>query len=176
MTDTTIPNHRATKIDTLIAVHNQVVKAVCQHYHSPFGTDGTANAALITSPDSSDIATSKVLAKELADDLALHAADTSKHSEASTVACAAYTSSPGAPADLTEVQNIANELKTDLTAHIINATPHRFANLSTAHTALLAATAAATNQGTADTLLNVLKKVLNDHDRNGAQGIVLAAG
>src|SRR5688500_8320487 len=68
-----------------------------------------AQRDLLTSAGSSSLATSAALAKALADAIVAHGADTDLHASAETIAIAAYASDPALPADLTEVQNNANE-------------------------------------------------------------------
>lgn len=137
----------------------------CPHY-SPSG-------ALVSTPDSSSIGTSKTLAKALALAVVAHGADTGIHAEADTIAsAAAWASAPAEPADLTEVMAIANELFTDINAHVASAAKHRgLHGAFSATTGALAAhaitTTAATNQGTADALLNAIKAFLNFHTKAG---------
>ncbi len=177
MGDLRVADLNATKLAACVAVTNQQTQAlgamgVVPHYSSPFDSTGAVRT-LITSADASSLATSKTLAKEIADDLAAHAADTDKHSAASTVANAAYASSPAEPADLTEVQNILNEAKADFNTHIANATPHRGVTGAGKATIGTVSTADASDQDTANTLANALKAAINAHDRAGAQTIVL---
>ncbi len=179
MANLKVRNLPSEKQDALINVMNQQAQAlgtmgVCPHYHSPFGADGSVTA-LVTTADASDLDTSKALAKALADALLAHAADTEKHSAASVVACAAYASSPGLPADLTEVQNILNEVKADFNTHIASTTVHRGAGGQGKATVTTISTADATNQGTANTLANAIKVALNAHDSAGCQTIEVVA-
>jgi hypothetical protein len=96
---------------------------ITQHYQEAVAAD------LETTTVASDLATSKTLAKALADALSAHALLTTKHSAASTVDNSAHTSSPSVPANLAEVIAVANELKADLLGHLQNGTPHRAAAL-----------------------------------------------
>lgn len=123
---------------------------------------------LVTTPNSSSLATSKTLAKALADAFADHGADTDLHVAADATLgtlAAAYTSTPDEPADLTEVQNILNELKAELNLHIPLAASHRgVAGRSGGVAAMTLITIAdATNQATADALANELKACFNRH-------------
>jgi hypothetical protein len=168
------------KTTALIAVHNQTVQAlgaqgVIPHYCSPFTATGAARE-LVSTTDASDLATSKTLAKALALALIAHGADTDAHSTADTIAIAAWASAPAEPADLTEVQNVLNEVKADFNTHIANATPHRGVGGQgkTAVTVVISTTDAS-NQGTANTLANAIKVALNAHDRAGIQAIDLVA-
>lgn len=163
------------KVDAAIAQGNQLAQAlgamgVCPHYSSPFDATGAVRA-LITTADASDLDTSKALAKAIADALLAHAADTDQHSAASTVANAAYASTPELPADLTEVQNILNEAKADFNTHIANATVHRGVGGQGKATITAISTTDASNQGTANTLANAIKAAINEHDRAGIQTV-----
>lgn len=126
----------------------------------------------VTTADASDLATSKALAKSLADAFFAHANDATLHpavdSGMGTLA-AAYASTPALPADLTEVQNIANELKTDLNAHIPHTTAHRTRAAQSGGIAAftLVTTANASDQATSNALLNELKAAFNRHVRLG---------
>jgi hypothetical protein len=167
------------KQDALIAVHNQTIQAlggqgVLPHYSSPFTSTGAVRA-LVTTADASDLDTSKALAKALADALTSHGTDTDAHSASSAIACAAYTSSPALPADLTEVQNILNEVKADFNTHIASTTVHRGAGGQGKASMLTITTTDASNQGTANTLANAIKVALNAHDAAGAQSIDVVA-
>lgn len=167
-----IPNY---KLGAVVKVVNQQTQAlgtmgVLPHYHSPFGADGTVTA-LVTAANASDLATSKTLAKALADALVAHGASTDKHSAADVIAIAAYASSPAEPANLTEVQNVLNEVKADFNTHIANATPHRGVGGAGRATIATVTTADASDQTTANALANALKAALNAHDSAGAQTI-----
>lgn len=133
---------------------------------------------LITTADASDLATSKALAKALALWIPLHGADTDVHTAADVIAtAAAWTSAPDDPADLTEVQNILNELKADWNGHIADASAHRgvFAPIdgNGVLTPQAITTADATNQGTANALANAIKAYCNNHAESANQDIQL---
>jgi hypothetical protein len=126
---------------------------------------------LVTAATSTDLATSKTLAKAIADAHVLHGLDAEVHSAADAALNlpAAFTSSPSEPADLAEVGAIANELKDDINLHVANATPHRGVGGQAAITVLQVTTADYTStQAEADTLLNALKAAYNLHVKMGA--------
>ncbi len=180
MTAKSVKNLPQYKADALIDAHNQVVAClgsmgVAPHYSSPFSSTGALRAARVTTADASTLGTSKTLAKALAVALTAHGADTDMHASADTIACAAWASTPAEPADLTEVQNMANELKADFNTHIASATYHRAAG--SAYSAVLAtiSTTDATNQGTANTLLNAIKVALNLHAQAELQSLTVVA-
>ncbi len=141
------------------------------------------SAQLISTPDASDLATSKTLAKALAVAIPAHAVDTECHSAADSSSAAtqaaAWASATAEPADLTEVQNIANELKTDINAHVANATPHRSkwgtAGVDGAITVKAITTATATDQSTANALLNAIKNFYNLHIKSAASEIEIVS-
>ena len=135
-------------------------------------------AHLITTPDASALDSSKALAMALALAIPLHGADAKAHVAADVIAqAAAWTSAPALPADLTEVQNILNELKTDLNTHVAASAPHRNVwgtpGVNGAITAKAITTANASDQGTANALANALKAFLNAHIKAGAASIEL---
>jgi len=132
----------------------------------------------VDTADSSSLATSKTLAKALADAFAAHGADTDLHVAADATLgtlAAAYASTPNEPADLTEVQDIANELKTELNLHIALAASHLAIGGRSAGVAALTlvTTTDAINQGTADALLNELKACFNRHASLGMPDFVV---
>lgn len=144
---------------------------------------GTGNLAhhkqddLITTADASDLATSKTLAKALALWIPLHGADTEVHTVADVIAtAAAWTSAPDEPANLTEVQNVLNELKTDWNGHITDASAHRGVVAVIDGDGVLTpqaiTTADATDQSTANALANALKSYCNNHAKSWAPDIV----
>lgn len=79
----------------------------------------SAAVAGITAADATDLATSKTLAKAIADYLAAHDDDAVMHNAADTgnLACAAYASTPAEPADLAEVNAMYLEMSGDWAAH-----------------------------------------------------------
>lgn len=164
------------KLEALISVANQQSRALgaygaLPHYAPNLGADGEPED-LVTAPDASNLATSQELARDLALALEAHGADTEAHSSADTIAIAAWTSRPDVPVNLDEVEAVLNEVKTDFNTHIANATPHRAVGAAGRLAAAAAiATADATDQGTANTLANVLKGALNAHAAAGAQDI-----
>lgn len=167
------------RVAACIEVTNQITQAlgsmgVLPHYSSPFDSTGAVRT-LVTAADASNLATSKTLAKALADALIAHGASTDKHSAADSIQIAAYASSPAEPADLTEVQAVLNEVKSKFNTHIANATPHRGVGGAGKATIGTVTTADATDQTTANTLANALKAALNAHDRAGAQTISVVA-
>jgi hypothetical protein len=137
----------------------------CPHY--------APNGALVSTADASDLATSKALAWALALAVPAHGADTGIHAAADVIPlAAAWTAYPLVPADLTEVQNIANELFTDINAHVAVVAAHRalhgaFSATTGAIAVHAITTTAATNQGTANALLNAIKAFLNMHTKAG---------
>ena len=141
------------------------------------------SSQLISTPDASDLGTSKTLAKALAVAIPAHAVDTDCHSAADSSSAAtqaaAWASATAEPADLTEVQNIANELKTDINAHVANATPHRSkwgtAGVDGVITVKAITTATATDQSTANALLNAIKAFYNLHIKSAASEIEVVA-
>ena len=124
----------------------------------------------ITTPDATDLATSKTLAKALADALVAHGASTAMHSTGETIAIAAYTSDPAEPADLAETQAIANEVKADFNTHLDH-TGHRGVGGQGGHTPADITTADGSDQGTTNTLLNAIKAAFNAHVKNGAKDV-----
>lgn len=163
-----------------VAVANQTTQAlgamgVLPHYKP--SVDGYGNPTdLITTPDASSLATSKTLAAALATALTAHGANTQAHSASSTIACAAWASSPAEPANLVEVQNVLNEVKADFNTHIANATPHRgIGGQGKVAQPAAISTADASDQTTANTLANAIKVALNAHARAGAETISIVA-
>ncbi len=138
---------------------------------------------LVTTADASSLATSKTLAKALALAVKAHAISVGPHSVAddssAATQAAAWASAPSEPADLTEVQNIANELKTDINAHVANATPHRSKQgeigVDGVITVYAITTAAATDQSTSNALLNAIKNFLNNHIKSAASSVEVIA-
>lgn len=140
----------------------------CPHY-APSG-------ALVSTADATDLGTSKTLAAALALAVVAHGADTNIHSAADVIAqAAAWASAPAVPADLTEVQNVLNELKGDINTHAANATPHRNKWGAMGGDGVVVAyaitTADATTQGTANALANAIKAFLNNHSKAGISTI-----
>ena len=151
-------------IDTLVAAG----KVVHHEYKS---------ADLITTADASSLATSKTLTAALAVWIPAHGADTDIHTAADTIAeAAAWASSPAEPADLTEVQNVLNELKSDINAHVAVTAAHRGSawgdivtnGVTAAHTI---GTADATDQASANALANAIKAFCNLHMQAAASTI-----
>lgn len=114
--------------------------------------------SVITTANASDLATSKALAKALAQWAEAHGPSTTVHkaTDATGLACAAWASKPNVPADLTEVQNVLNELKSDYNTHYASTTYHRVASSRGA-----VSTSNATDQSTANALANALKARFN---------------
>ena len=124
---------------------------------------------LITTADASDLATSKTLDAALAVWIPAHGADTDIHTTADVIAeAAAWASSPAEPADLTEVQNVLNELKSDINTHVAQTDHHRGSawgdivtnGVTAAH---VIGTADATDQSSANALANAIKAFCNLH-------------
>jgi hypothetical protein len=134
------------------------------------------SAQLVSTADASSLATSKTLAKALALAIQSHAVDTDVHTAAdvssAATQAAAWASAPAEPADLTEVQNVANELKTDINAHVAAAAAHRSkwgsAGVDGVITENAITTATATDQDTANALLNAIKAFYNLHIQSAA--------
>lgn len=135
---------------------------------------------LITTADASSLPTSKTLAKALALAIPVHGADAEVHGTADVIAqAAAWASAPAEPANLTEVQDVLNELKGDINTHVANATPHR-SKWGTVGgdgtvTAKAITTADASDQGTANALANAIKNFYNAHLASAASQIELVA-
>ena len=140
-------------------------------------------ADLVTTADASDLATSKALAWALALAVKAHAIKTGIHSVADDSSAAtmnaSWTANPLVPVNLTEVQNIANELATDINAHIANATPHRSKwgtiGVDGVLTVKAITTTAAIDQSTSNALLNAIKNFYNAHLKDAASLIELVA-
>lgn len=162
---TTWPNDLTDEIQSMLEA-----AGINQHY---------GQGAQISTDDSAGLATSKALAKALADAVFGHANDTDLHVAADATmgtANAAYVSTPALPADLTEVQNILNEVKTEFNLHIVSTTYHRTkGGLAGQPTAaqVTVATANATDQSTSDALANALKAAYNRHVQMGFQPFVV---
>jgi hypothetical protein len=174
------PNVPTKRIEASHTVINELIQAlgamgVLPHFR-PSRTAAGVPTDLVTAADSSSLGTSKTLAKALAQALTAHGADTDAHSSADTIAIAAWASNPAEPADLTEVQNVLNEVKADFNTHIALATKHRgIGGQGKVAQPAAISTADATSQGTADTLANAIKVALNAHARAGAQTIEVVA-
>lgn len=135
---------------------------------------------VISTPDATDLATSKTLAAALALAIPAHGADTDVHTTADTIAqAAAWSSAPAEPANLAEVGAIANELKTDINLHVAQTDHHRGQPWGTVGgdgvVVVKAITTAnfASTQGEANALLNAIKAFLNNHMKAGAPSLVL---
>lgn len=122
-----------------------------------------ATPTLVTAADATDLASSKTLAQDLAVQFALHDDDENIHPAADTgaLACAAWASSPGLPADLAEVIAVANELKSDWNTHVAklhagSVDYHMGGDLRNTINS-----ADADDQAKSNTLLNELKKKFN---------------
>jgi hypothetical protein len=166
-----LPGERLAALEA--AINGMISSLVTTGMIAHHGTDD-----LITSADASDLATSKTLTAELATWLPAHGANTNIHTAAGTIAtAAAWTSTPGEPADLTEVQNVLNELKTDWNGHIVDTAAHRGVLGPISGDGVLApmmiSTANATDQSTANALANALKSAFNIHGQSGVPSIVL---
>jgi hypothetical protein len=131
------------------------------------------DSVIITTPDASDLATSKTLC------LAVFAAtyatnghfgDDSAHDAVDPIADpAAFTSAPAEPADLAETQATANEMKADFIAHQASVVFHdNGVGGQGALTLTVITTADGSTQGTTNTLLNALKAWFNLHVKLGA--------
>lgn len=136
------------------------------------------SADLITTPDASDLATSKTLAAALALAIPAHGADTDIHTTADAIAqAAAWSSAPAEPADLAEVGAIANELKTDINTHVAQTDHHRGQPWGTVGgDGVVVAKAITTanfssTQGEANALLNAIKAFFNNHVKAAASTI-----
>lgn len=171
-----VPDLPPARIDASVAAVNEVIQAlvdggkIVHHQYK--------SASLIATPDATDLATSKTLAKALALALVAHGADADIHAAADVITQAAsWTSAPAEPANLTEVQNIANTLKSDINTHVANATPHRSVwggpGVNGVITAHALTTTTATDQTTANALLNAVKNFLNLHMKAAASSIQL---
>lgn len=127
------------------------------------------DGATVTAAAATDLATSKTLAKDIADVLVAHGADTGIHSSADATLefAAEYTSSPELPADLTEVEAILNQAKALFNTHLANATVHRGVGGAAGITVGTISTANATDQSTSNALANALKAAINRHAAMG---------
>lgn len=128
--------------------------------------------SLITTPDASDLATLKTLTLVLTDRIVAHGADaTSQHSvaDAALDVPAGFSSHPSEPADLAECQATINQLKIDLTAHIINATPHRGGGEQAGFSVTAITTTDGSTQGTNETLINALVDAFHVHIKSGVR-------
>jgi hypothetical protein len=135
-----------------------------------------AAASRVTAADSSDIATCKTLCQNLCvvcaahdDDVALHVA-----ADAGQLTCAAWASTPAVPADLTECQNVLNELKADWNLHRVKGPYGTIHTGDDAYSTIDAADAS--SQGTANTLANQLKLRINRSLAAAPTSVVVAAG
>jgi len=128
----------------------------------------------ITTPDASDLATSKTLTQAITNAFVAHGADVGAHSvaDAALDVPAAYTSHPAVPADLAEVQAALNELKTDLNTHLANATPHRGGGQG-GYAVVAVSTTNAIDQATSNALANALKAAFNLHLLSGMKEPVI---
>ncbi len=173
-----VPDLYLPKIEAGLTVLNEVVQALgaegaLPHYR-PSRDGAGLPTDLVTAAAAADLGTSKTLAAALATALTAHGADTEAHSSADVIPIAAWASSPAEPANLTEVQNVLNEVKADFNTHIANATPHRpLGGQGRLAVAAAISTADASDQTTANTLANVLKAAINAHARAGAQTIIV---
>lgn len=134
------------------------------------------DADLITAANATDLATSRTLTQAIF--LALydeaHFADVTMHDAADPIADpAAYTSAPGLPADLTEVQAALNEMKLDLNAHLASVTFHAngVGNAAIGLPVPVVTTADAIDQATANALANALKLMVNLHAKMGLPSV-----
>lgn len=160
----------------ILAAYNELLAGLIASGKIAHHKADTTNA--IATADASDLATLKALVLDMAPKLALHGADTEAHTAADTIAePAAWTANPAVPVDLTECQNILNELKTDWNAHIAVAAAHRSvlaeidANGVLTPTAIT--TANATDQATSEALANALKSAWNIHMASAGADIVI---
>lgn len=136
-----------------------------------------AEHTLITTPVASDLATLKTLTLVLTDRIVAHGLDSqttatkASHSalDATLDVPAGFTSHPSVPADLAECQATINQLKIDLTAHIINATPHRGGGEQAGFSPTAITTTDGSDQGTNETLLNALVDAFHVHIKSGIQ-------
>lgn len=164
------------RLAACVLVLNELTQAlgsygVLPHYRPSRDGYGTPQD-LVSTPNATEINTSKTLAKALAQALVAHGADTDAHGSADAIVIAAWASNPAEPANLAEVQAVLNEVKADFNTHIANAAPHRAlgGQAKIAQPAAIS-TADASDQTTANTLANAIKVALNAHARAGAQTI-----
>jgi hypothetical protein len=160
-----------------VAAVNEVIDAMAtqgqlvHHLHK--------SSQLITTPNAADLGTSKTLARALALAVIAHTGDTDIHTaDDGTAQAAAWASAPAEPANLTEVQNILNELKTDLNAHVASTAAHRNKWGAPGTTGLVAfaiTTADANDQSTANALANAIKGFLNLHMQSAASSVEVVA-
>ena len=127
-----------------------------------FNSGGVQSVA----PVSSSLGTSKTLTLELVDAFVDHGVDVGIHQavDAALDVPAAASSHPAEPANLTEVGNVLNELKTDLNAHLANAAPHRGVGGEAGLTVAAVSTSDwVSTQGQANILANALQVAFNRH-------------
>lgn len=115
-----------------------------------------ASEVTVTAADAVDLGTSLTLVNQLLDVYQFHMADLLAHKVAG-VALASYVHAT----DLTSAKARANDIQAKYNTHIASTTYHYNADGTNA-----SAAAAATTQGTLNTLLNELKACLNAHMAN----------
>lgn len=124
-------------------------------------------AAGVSTADATSLATSKTLAKAIADYLAAHDDNTSLHTaaDAGALTCAAYASSPAEPNDLAEVNAMAREMATDWYTHA-QKVPAVHPGYDVAAIIPLTSQPANTDQDGTNALLNTLKAAINQSVRS----------
>ncbi len=136
-----------------------------------------AHAGLITTPVASDLATLKTLTLAATNAIVAHGLDSQttgdggagQHSavDAALDVPAGFTTHPAEPADLAECQATINQLKIDLTGHLINATPHRGGGEQGGFSPTAITTTDGSTQGTNETLLNAIVDAFHVHIKSG---------
>ncbi len=123
----------------------------------------------ITTADASDLTTLKTLILSVTNSMVAHGINVAQHSAADAAldVPAGFTSHPSEPADLAECQATNNQLKLDLNAHMLNATPHRGVGGQGGFAPVAVATTNGSDQTTNETLLNALKAAFNLHYNSG---------
>lgn len=124
-------------------------------------------AAGIATADATDLASSKTLAKAIADYLAAHDDNTSLHTvaDAGALTCAAYASSPAEPNDLAEVNAMFREMATDWYTHALKV-PAVHPGYDVAALIPLTVKPANTDQDGTNAALNALKAAINQSVRS----------
>jgi hypothetical protein len=149
-----------TAADEILADTNTHIASLT--YHIAAGTAWVAghlvddDTNLSTADDMASLATGYVLADELDDDVTAHLASTVFHLAATTA-----TDFGGTPAAVGALVTKVNLLRTAMIDHFGSATVHSVAD--PINTALATATTAATDEASAQTLINLLKAYWNSH-------------
>lgn len=126
---------------------------------------------LLTTPVASDLATLKTLTLAVTNAIVAHGINLAQHSAADAAldVPAGFTSHPSEPADLAECQATINQLKIDLTGHLINATPHRGGGEQAGFSVTAITTTDGSTQGTNETLLNAIVDAFHIHIKSGVR-------